>query len=158
MMSMGKTWATSVMTGAQVWQALEHGVSGYPSAGWFPQVSGLRFSFDPRQPVGSRILSVSRADGELLAKDAREYTVTMDNSSLDGAFGFGSVFNPARGVLRDPDTGPLLAALAADARRGLVTSVLRLDGRIELAELNPRQSGAVAVQPRRSSRTGSGRR
>ena len=152
MMSMAKTWATSEMTGAQVWQALEHGVGGYPSAGWFPQVSGLRFSFDPRQPVGSRLVAVTRLDGTPIAKDQTEYTVAVDNSSLEGAFGFGSVFNPARGVLRDPDTAPLLAALAADARRGRVTAVPELDGRIEVIGVSPRPSGADDVRPRRSSR------
>lgn len=44
------------VTGYQVWKALENGVSQYPKfEGRFPQVSGVRFAFDPRKPPGSRI-------------------------------------------------------------------------------------------------------
>jgi len=47
------------LTGAQIKQALENGVSKYPSAdGRFPQVSGLRFTFDPTKPAGSRVVNV----------------------------------------------------------------------------------------------------
>jgi len=47
------------LTGAQIKLALENGVSKYPSAdGRFPQVSGLRFTFDPTKPVGSRVVNV----------------------------------------------------------------------------------------------------
>ena len=133
MMSMQKTWATTVMTGSQVWQALENGVSGYPTAGWFPQVSGLRFAFDPTRPVGDRVRSVTLADGTPIARDGVEYTATVDNSSLEGAFGFGSAFNPVRGVLRDPDTDPLIAAVRDNARRSVITAVPELDGRIAIA-------------------------
>ena len=47
------------LTGAQIKQALENGVSRYPAAdGRFPQVSGLSFTFDPTEPAGSRIVEV----------------------------------------------------------------------------------------------------
>ncbi|KAK3937011.1 Metallo-dependent phosphatase-like protein [Diplogelasinospora grovesii] len=48
------------VSGKGIWQALENGVSAYPaSEGRFPQVSNIRFTFDPAKPVGSRVLSVS---------------------------------------------------------------------------------------------------
>ncbi len=56
------------LTAEQLLETLEHGVSGTtPGAtpGQFPQVGGLKFSFDPDLPVGDRILSVVvSGDGE----------------------------------------------------------------------------------------------
>jgi len=47
------------LTGAQIRQALENGVSKYPTAdGRFPQISGLTFTYDPTKPAGSRIVDV----------------------------------------------------------------------------------------------------
>lgn len=47
------------VTGEQIWQALENGVSMVErAAGRFPQVAGLRFVWDPAQPAGSRIVAV----------------------------------------------------------------------------------------------------
>lgn len=43
-------------SGKQIWQALENGVSQWPKLeGRFPQVSGVRFAFDPNKPSGQRI-------------------------------------------------------------------------------------------------------
>lgn len=45
------------ITGTQLLDALENGVSQYPRLeGRFPQVSGLSFRFDPNKPKGHRIL------------------------------------------------------------------------------------------------------
>lgn len=44
------------VTGDQLLQALENGVSQWPKLeGRFPQVSGISFAFDPSQPPGSRV-------------------------------------------------------------------------------------------------------
>lgn len=44
------------VTGAQLHEALENGVSQYPKhEGRFLQVSGLKFAFDPSKPNGQRI-------------------------------------------------------------------------------------------------------
>lgn len=44
------------ITGAQLLNALENGVSQYPKfEGRFPQVAGVKFAFDPQQPPGSRV-------------------------------------------------------------------------------------------------------
>ena len=43
-------------TGEQIWKALENGVCQWPKLeGRFPQVSGMRFAFDPRKPPKQRI-------------------------------------------------------------------------------------------------------
>ena len=44
------------VTGDQLHKTLENGVSQWPKLeGRFPQVSGIKFLFDPSQPPGSRI-------------------------------------------------------------------------------------------------------
>jgi 5'-nucleotidase len=55
----GNLTATVSLTGADVIAALENGVSQVENgAGRFPQVSGIRYSWDGSQPAGSRIVSV----------------------------------------------------------------------------------------------------
>jgi len=47
------------MKGSSIIKVLEHGVSGVPKAdGKFPQISGLRFLYDPAQPIGQRVKKV----------------------------------------------------------------------------------------------------
>jgi len=54
----GNTIATFEITGSVLLQALENGVRNYPEDGRFPQVSGLRFLWDPYRPINSRVISV----------------------------------------------------------------------------------------------------
>ncbi len=55
------------LTGEDVLKALENGVSGYPAQlGGFAQVAGLKYTFDPSKPIGSRIVDVTMATGEKL--------------------------------------------------------------------------------------------
>ena len=64
----GNLTATFDISGADIVAALENGVSALPvegdqvmrdgAGGRFPQVGGIRFSYDPTQEVGSRIVSV----------------------------------------------------------------------------------------------------
>ncbi|KUI63462.1 Trifunctional nucleotide phosphoesterase protein YfkN [Cytospora mali] len=55
------------VTGKAIREALENGVSMYPALeGRFPQVSNIKFTFDPKKPVGERVLEVDIAgDGYL---------------------------------------------------------------------------------------------
>ena len=51
------------VTGQAIWDALENSVSMYPALeGRFPQVSHIRFEFDPSRKSGSRLLSLSIGD------------------------------------------------------------------------------------------------
>jgi len=72
------------MTGSQLLETLEHGVSGIENGeGRFPQVSGIRFAFDPSRPVGKRVTSVVVAGKPL--DPAEEYTVaTLDFIAAGG--------------------------------------------------------------------------
>lgn len=75
--------ATVKLTGAQVLELLEAGVS--PST--CLQVSGLRFAFDPLRPRGERIADVRLADGSRL-EPGRTYTVATNDFMAQGGDGF----------------------------------------------------------------------
>jgi len=66
------------MTGAQLLNALENGVSQYPRLeGRFPQVSGVRFRFDGKKPSGARVEDGSvTIGGKPLSKNAKYKVVT----------------------------------------------------------------------------------
>lgn len=60
------------VTGRQIWDALENGVSNYPALeGRFPQVSNITFETDYSQPPHKRVVSVSI--GEEPLDESREY-------------------------------------------------------------------------------------
>lgn len=92
----GNTVLRRTVTGAQLWAALENGVSriaadGTGGDGRFPQISGFRFSFDYARPTGctgsdatyscvpSRVYSVTRPDGTPIAADGTVYTMATIN-------------------------------------------------------------------------------
>ncbi|HSP41317.1 MAG TPA: choice-of-anchor I family protein, partial [Luteolibacter sp.] len=52
------------LTRAELRAVLEHGVAASGAQGRFPQVSGLRFTFDESLPAGSRVVSASLVDEE----------------------------------------------------------------------------------------------
>ena len=64
------------VTGQTIWKALENGVSQYPKLeGRFPQVSGIRFAFEPSKPPGQRVNSqFIKINGEYLDLEA-EYAL-----------------------------------------------------------------------------------
>jgi 2',3'-cyclic-nucleotide 2'-phosphodiesterase (5'-nucleotidase family) len=49
---------------------LEHGVASYGNQGRFPQLGGVKFSFDPTAPAGSRVSDIALIDedGRIIAK------------------------------------------------------------------------------------------
>ncbi|CAB4868644.1 unannotated protein [freshwater metagenome] len=126
----GNTAATTTLTGATLWQALENGVSGWPTAGRFPQISGFRFAFDPTLPVGARVTSVTRTDGTPIARDNTVYTVTTIDYMVYGGDGYSGVFSPATAVMRDPYIEAIIDVLGRDLANGTVTAVPVADGRI----------------------------
>ena len=55
----GNTLATMELTGEQILEALEHGVSQAPKeSGGFLHVSGMKYAFDSSKPAGSRVVKV----------------------------------------------------------------------------------------------------
>ncbi len=126
----GNNAATTTITGEALWRALENGVSGWPTEGRFPQISGFRFAFDPSRPVGSRIVSVTRADGTPIPRDATSYSVTTVDFMLYGGDGYTGVFDVVGAQIREPYVDAVVARLRQDLAAGVVTAVPAPDGRI----------------------------
>lgn len=89
--------ALITLTAEQLLETLEYGVAGTaPGAtpGQFPQVGGLKFSFDPARPVGDRILSlvvsgdgesdVIAENGELVGEPCRTFRAVTLSYLADG--------------------------------------------------------------------------
>ena len=128
----GNQVATTVVTGANLWKALENGVGGnYPADGRFPQVSGLKFSFDSSKPLGSRIIDVTKSDGTPIAKDSKEYTLTTLDYIIYGGDGYVDVFSPAKAKVFGALLDVFVDALKADMAAGKVTQLPVLDGRVK---------------------------
>jgi len=93
----GNTVLRRTVTGAQLWAALENGVSQIASAtglggdGRFPQISGFRFAFDYSKATGcsgsgagfvcvpNRVYSVTWPDGTPIAADGTVYSLATIN-------------------------------------------------------------------------------
>ncbi|MDO9415185.1 5'-nucleotidase C-terminal domain-containing protein [Pararhizobium sp.] len=108
------TVATLQLKGAAVKEALENGLSQFEeAAGRFPQVAGLKFSFDPTQPAGSRVTAVEVKDGATFVAldDAKTYGVVTNNYMRGGGDGY-DVFK-AKGE-NAYDYGPGLETVLAD--------------------------------------------
>jgi 5'-nucleotidase len=128
----GNQVATTVVTGENLWKALENGVGGnYPGDGRFPQISGFKFTFDPTKAVGSRIVSVTKNDGTAIAKDQTVYTLTTLDFIIYGGDGYLNVFSPTKAQVRDALLDVFVSALKADLAAGKVTQLPALDGRIK---------------------------
>jgi 5'-nucleotidase len=128
----GNQVATTIVTGENLWKALENGLSGnYPSEGRFPQISGFKFSFDSSKPVGSRIVSVTKNDGTAIAKDQTVYTLTTLDFIIYGGDGYLNVFSPTKAKVFGALLDVFVDALKADMAAGKVTQVPALDGRIK---------------------------
>lgn len=115
------------LSGADLWAALEHGVSGVEDkAGRFLQVSGLTFRYDPQRPAGSRVVEVSIGGQPL--RTTRAYTVAANDYIARGGDGF-QVLKQAK-VIIDVSGGSLMASQVMDyiATRGTVAP--RVEGRI----------------------------
>ncbi len=110
-MPFGNTLATFGLKGADLLNALEHGLVR-PGAGGFLQVAGMRFRWDPSRPAGARVVSaeVRGSDGKFAPLDkARIYRLVSNNFLRRGGDGYN--------VLRDKaidayDFGPVLADAA----------------------------------------------
>jgi 5'-nucleotidase len=88
------------VTGAVLRSALEHGVSRVREergAGLFPQVSGLRFTYDGRLAPGARITSVTIGNAPL--DNGKTYTLALSNYVRSGGDGY-TMFKDARELLK----------------------------------------------------------
>lgn len=108
------TLSTFEVTGADVVGALENGVSQIEEgAGRFPQVAGLRYTFDPAAPAGARVSDVmvrGAGDAWVPIDPAATYGVVSNNYVRGGGDGY-KVFVTAANAY---DFGPDLADVTAE--------------------------------------------
>ena len=115
------------LTGAQVRDALENGVSRAENpSGRFPQVSGLAFSFDTRRPPGERVTSVTVAGAPL--EDGKAYTLATNSFLANGGDDY-RVFRAGE-VLVDSASGSLMAGQLIDHIIAAGSVAPKIEGRI----------------------------
>jgi 5'-nucleotidase len=110
-------------------EALEHGIAELPGnseAGKFPQVSGLRFSFDANQARGSRIIELTVGGAPL--DESRQYSVALNGYLAEGRDGY-AMFKGLPYLL-SPENAPSETSEVIDAlaRQGSIAP--KTDGRI----------------------------
>ena len=132
------------LTGAQLKQALEHGVSRLEGpSGSFPQVSGLTFTYSRSAPAGSRVKEVTVGGRPL--DPQKEYVVATNDYLVaggDGYTSFGEALKSAGdytdlgGTLTSSklaynDPGTWLRDLVIAAIQARKTIAPKVDGRIK---------------------------
>jgi 5'-nucleotidase len=119
------------VSGATLRAALEHGVSRSAEEkepGRFPQVSGLRFTFDARRPAGSRVTSVE-VNGQPL--DAKKTYTLATNTFLVLKGGDGYTMFAGAKFLIDPENGPVEPVVLMNAISADKEIAPQADGRIK---------------------------
>ena len=137
------TLATFELKGADVRAALENGVSGVEKGeGRFPQVAGLRYSFDASRPAGSRITSVEvkEGDGFVPLDPAKTYGVVTNNYMRGGGDGY-AVF--AEKAMEAYDYGPNLETVVADYLAARQPYTPKTEGRVTVVAA----AAAPAAEP-----------
>lgn len=123
------TLSTFQVTGATMIAALENGVSQIEEgAGRFPQVAGLKYTFDVSQAAGSRVSDVMvMEDGTWVPIDpAKVYGVVSNNFMRNGGDGYGMF----RDAMNAYDFGPDLADVTAEYLAANAPYAPFTDGRI----------------------------
>jgi 5'-nucleotidase / UDP-sugar diphosphatase len=124
------------VTGELLQRTLEHGVARSAEddePGRFPQVSGLRFSFDASRPSGSRVVSVT-VNGKPL-DEKKQYTLaTSDYVGINGGDGY-AMLKEAR-VLISPDQAKFDSDVLRAAIAAQKTIAPKIDGRIKRLDKN----------------------
>lgn len=142
------TMATFRMSGKNILASLEHGVAGVQDgAGQFPQVAGIRYTFDlTLPPNGGRIQSVAVVGpgGEKPLDPDKLYLVATNNFMRGGGDGYTLFETDAQDAY---DYGPNLEDAVAELLRRRYPYAPKLDGRVTLV-------GAVSGEDARAQADG----
>ncbi len=128
------TLATFNITGAGIMDSLENGVSAVEEgAGRFPQVAGMKFTWDPSAEPGSRITEVLVDEGGTWAPidPGQVYSVVTNDFVRRGGDGFATLRDEATEVY---DYGPGLELVLIDYLAEHPGYQPYLDGRISKVE------------------------
>ncbi|KAH7163425.1 Metallo-dependent phosphatase-like protein [Dactylonectria estremocensis] len=102
------------VTGQAIWDALENSVSMYPALeGRFPQVSNIRFEFDPKKPRGQRVNYLQI--GGLTYDPEKKYVLATRGYMGRGKDGFTSLLVKSEGgeaeEIIEEENGILISAM-----------------------------------------------
>jgi 2',3'-cyclic-nucleotide 2'-phosphodiesterase (5'-nucleotidase family) len=123
-MPFGNTVMLLEMTGAELLNVVEHGLSEVEHAsGRYPQVSGMAFSYDPNAPAGERVRDMTIGGAPI--DPARRYRLATTDYLFNGGDGY-SMLRQGR-VLVDSSGGPLLVNVTAEH----IQRAGRIDARTE---------------------------
>jgi len=141
--------ATFQLKGTDVIAALESGLSQVEEGkGRFPQVAGLKYSFDPTKAPGSRVVSVEVNDGGkyVVLDPAKTYGVVANNYTRSGGDGY-DVFRDK--AINAYDFGPSLEDTTAAFIAKNSPYKPYLDGRITVvaAATDTAKPAETAKQP-----------
>ncbi len=115
------------VSGVRLRETLEQGLAGLEKGGGgYLQVSGLRLTYDPRQPIGQRVVTVEVNGASL--DPAQIYTLAVVDYVAGGGDGI-TALRDAR-VLVDAVSGPQLADVVLDAIVSSGTISPKTDGRL----------------------------
>ncbi len=122
------TLAVVEATGEEIVKALERGVDSYPEeAGHFPQVAGIKFSFDPSKEVGKRVnVEDTIIAGEKIDLNKTYKVVTND---FIAAGGDGYTMFEGKDFVGE---GGLLSDLLKDKFKEVKTVAPKLEARISI--------------------------
>jgi 5'-nucleotidase len=142
------TLATFQLTGADLVASLENGASQIEEiAGRFPQVAGLKYTFDKSKPAGSRISDVLVKDGDnwVAIDPAKTYGIVTNNYVRGGGDGY-ELFG--KNAINAYDFGPPLEKVVADYIAKLGGAYMPYtDGRITDASPAPAPEPAAEPAP-----------
>ena len=127
------------ISGAVLRAVLEHGVASIGTEaqpGRFPQVSGVRFTYDASRKPGSRLTSVT-VNGKPLA-DRATYTVAATSYVIEGGDGYKAFGSPT--FLIRPDQGLSESDLLQQAIGAVPSIAPKVDGRIQRVDVGKDQS------------------
>ncbi|MCA1406029.1 5'-nucleotidase C-terminal domain-containing protein [Ensifer sp. IC3342] len=108
------TLSTFQLKGADIRAALENGLSQVDEGGGrFPQVAGLKYSFERSKPAGSRLVSVEVKEGEAFAPldPEKTYSLVSNNFMRGGGDGYAVFKTKGENAY---DYGPGLETVLAD--------------------------------------------
>jgi 5'-nucleotidase len=123
------TLSTFETSGEAILAALENGLSQFEeNAGRFPQVAGMKFTFDPEQPAGARVSDVMVGSGDAwVPLDlGAVYKVVSNNYIRGGGDGYRMFMDAANAY----DFGPDLADVTAEYLIKAGPYTPQTDGRI----------------------------
>lgn len=124
--------------GKDIWAALENGVSAYPELnGKFPQVAGIKYTFDALKPAGSRVVSITMADGKAIDLE-KTYKLACNNFMAGGGDGYTmlNVLNKDTEINKDAK----LIFESNDYYRNVIVEYVKKQGNID-----PKVEGRITI-------------